>query len=208
MIDSTIPAIASACGLAPEVVFAVDVDADGAGVHVALSDHKRGGEFYLLTELDLAVDFVTGRIDIGLLVDPRNFCVSSKEKRISAHMDRKRNGWMGVVRATRGATAVALLTFVAADLSAQSTSEMKQAKQGEFELLDKKLNEVFDRVLANQDEPGKTKLKTAQNAWIKFRDAEAEFAAHSEAEGTAAPLVYIQSQIEQTKLRLEQLKSY
>jgi uncharacterized protein YecT (DUF1311 family) len=116
---------------------------------------------------------------------------------------------MGVVRATRGATAVvALLTFVAADLSAQSTSEMKQAKQGEFELLDKKLNEVFDRVLANQDEPGKTKLKTAQNAWIKFRDAEAEFAAHSEAEGTAASLVYIQSQIEQTKLRLEQLKSY
>ena len=123
-------------------------------------------------------------------------------------MDQNRNYRRRIARAATGIIALALLTFVAADLSAQSTSEMKRAKQAEFDLLDKKLNELFDRVLANQNELGKTKLKSAQNAWIRFRDAEAEFAAHSEAQGTAAALVYLQSQIEQTKLRLEQLKSY
>jgi uncharacterized protein YecT (DUF1311 family) len=123
-------------------------------------------------------------------------------------MDHNGNYCLRFAGAATGITALALLTFVAAGLSAQSTSEMKRAKQAEFDRVDKELNGVYDKVLANQNELGKAKLKAAQAAWIRFRDAEAEFAAHSEAQGTAAALVYVQSQIEQTKLRLEQLKSY
>jgi|ERR1051325_4817862 uncharacterized protein YecT (DUF1311 family) len=123
-------------------------------------------------------------------------------------MNRKGKHWSRFAGAATGFTTLALLTLIAGALAAQTTSEMKQAKQAEFELIDKKLNEVFDRVLANQNEAGKAKLKAAQNAWLRFRDAEAEFAAHSESDGTAAPLVYVQSRIEQTKLRLDQLKSY
>ncbi len=93
-------------------------------------------------------------------------------------------------------------------LPGQSTSEMKMAKQAEFELVDKELNAQYQRVLDSQDERGKINLKAAQDAWLKFRDVEAEFAAYSEHDGTAAALAYLQSQIEQTKLRVQQLKTY
>jgi len=123
-------------------------------------------------------------------------------------MDQNRNYCLRRVRAAMGITALALLNVVAAGLLAQSTSEMKVAKQTEFDRVDKELNAQYQRVLDSQDDLGKTKLKAAQDAWLKFRDAEAEFAAHSEDQGTAAALAHIQSQIEQTKLRIEQLRTY
>jgi len=51
-------------------------------------------------------------------------------------------------------------------------------------------------------------LKAAQDAWLKFRDVEAESEAYSQHDASAAALTYLQSQIEQTKLRVQQLKTY
>ena len=123
-------------------------------------------------------------------------------------MDDARNGWPGFSRFGTWLVLLGLLNVSTGRLLSQSTSEMKMAKQAEFELVDKELNTQYRRVLDSQDEQGKAKLKAAQEAWLKFRDTEAEFAAHSEDQGTAAALAYIQSQIEQTKLRIEQLKAY
>src|SRR5439155_23501107 len=93
-------------------------------------------------------------------------------------------------------------------LPSQSTSEMKMAKQAEFELVDKELNAQYQRVLDSQDERGKINLKAAQDAWLKFRDVEAEFAAYWEHDGTAAALAYLDSQIERAKLRGQQAETY
>jgi uncharacterized protein YecT (DUF1311 family) len=123
-------------------------------------------------------------------------------------MEGHRNGWPGVNRFGLWLVLLGLLNVISGTLLSQSTSEMKMAKQAEFELVDKELNTQYRRVLSGQDGQGKTKLEAAQAAWLKFRDAEAEFAAYSEHQGTAAGLAYIQNQIEQTKLRVEQLKGF
>ncbi len=119
-----------------------------------------------------------------------------------------RSDWSSFTRFGIRLTLVGLLCVLTGMLPGQSTSEMKMAKQAEFELVDKELNAQYQRVLDSQDERGKINLKAAQDAWLKFRDVEAEFAAYSEHDGTAAALAYLQSQIEQTKLRVQQLKTY
>jgi uncharacterized protein YecT (DUF1311 family) len=101
-----------------------------------------------------------------------------------------------------------LCAILSGAVSAQSTSEMKQAKQAEFEDVESQLDKVYQALLKTQDEKGAAMLTDAQKAWLQFRDAEAAFAAHSERGGSAAALIQLQSQVEQTKLRIEQLKSY
>jgi len=123
-------------------------------------------------------------------------------------MEGSQNGWPRLSQFGTHLILLSLLNVITGTLLSQSTSEMKISKQAEFELVDKELNTQYRRVLDSQDEQGKANLKAAQDAWLKFRDAEAEFAAHSEHQGTAAALAYIQSQIEQTKLRVEQLRAY
>ena len=120
-----------------------------------------------------------------------------------------RSDWSSFTRLGISLILLSLLNVLTGTLSGQSTSEMKIAKQAEFELVEKELNAHSNyRVLDGQDEQGKISLKAAQDAWLKFRDAEAEFAAHSENYGTAAALAHLQSEIEQTKLRVQQLKTY
>ncbi|MES2708247.1 MAG: lysozyme inhibitor LprI family protein [Verrucomicrobiota bacterium] len=58
---------------------------------------------------------------------------------------------------------------------AESQVEMKQQAAEAFEKADKKLNEVYRELSAKIDSESLAKLKTAQRAWVEFRDAETDF---------------------------------
>lgn len=72
---------------------------------------------------------------------------------------------------------VLLLTiFLASPVLAQSQREMNQAAGSKFATADAELNRVYKEILRlYKDKPAFIeKLRVAQRAWIKFRDAELE----------------------------------
>jgi uncharacterized protein YecT (DUF1311 family) len=56
----------------------------------------------------------------------------------------------------------------------QTQLEMNQKADNEYKKADKELNSIYNKILKDYKVDTKfiTKLKVAQNAWIKFRDAE------------------------------------
>jgi len=50
------------------------------------------------------------------------------------------------------------------------------------------------------------KLRVAQNAWVRFRDANADFQASLAEGGTMAPLLRIGTLVEMTEARTEELR--
>ncbi|MEA3213692.1 MAG: hypothetical protein QOE70_6749 [Chthoniobacter sp.] len=91
---------------------------------------------------------------------------------------------------------------------AQSQAEMNQEAYADFKNQDVALNKVYQQVLAKLDDEGQAKLKTAQRAWVAFRDAQAELAADLMRGGSAAPLLRAGSLAETTRARTRQLKEY
>ncbi len=75
-----------------------------------------------------------------------------------------------------------------------------------FEKYDKELNRVYQGILKDLDAEGQKKLKSAEEAWIKYRDAEAAFQADSERGGSLSNYIYIDTQATLTKARIDALK--
>ncbi len=91
---------------------------------------------------------------------------------------------------------------------AQSQSEMNQQSLKEFEAADAKLNDVYKQLVARLDEQARTKLKTAQRAWIAFRDAQAELQTDVTARGgSMAPLMQNTASKELTQARIKELET-
>ena len=96
------------------------------------------------------------------------------------------------------------LTFPA---KAQSQGEMNAQAEADFEKADKELNLVHQKVLKSADDDlARQKLAAAQKAWIKFRDAQAEFDADAGRGGTIAPCLYAASKTDTTEQRIAVLK--
>lgn len=72
---------------------------------------------------------------------------------------------------------------------AQTQGEMNQEAYRDFQAADKALNAAYAKALkALPDDEAREKLKTAQRAWLAYRDAEAECEADFVRGGTMAPL--------------------
>jgi uncharacterized protein YecT (DUF1311 family) len=90
---------------------------------------------------------------------------------------------------------------------AQNQHEMNQAAAAESEKADAELNKIYKKVLAAEmDEEGVKLLKSAQKAWIAFRDAEAKHAEDEARGGSMAPLLYYSALARVTKDRTKQLE--
>src|ERR1051325_4105593 len=75
--------------------------------------------------------------------------------------------------------------------NAQTQIEMNECQGREYKKADAALNTVYKQLVAKIDDEGeRTALKTAQQAWIKFRDNECEFESYLNKGGTIYPLVY------------------
>ncbi|BAY91505.1 hypothetical protein FDUTEX481_01603 [Tolypothrix sp. PCC 7601] len=92
--------------------------------------------------------------------------------------------------------------------NAQTQAEINQCAQISYQNADKKLNQVYQKLVPTLSSSSKRKLITAQQAWIKFRDASCEFERSQYEGGTIAPTIYFGC-LEQTTLqRTQQLQEY
>jgi len=73
-------------------------------------------------------------------------------------------------------TLVIFFFFAASGLRAQTQGDLDEQSCGQFHKADVALNETYSRILKEyaKDQQFIAKLKTAQKAWLAFRDAELE----------------------------------
>jgi len=90
---------------------------------------------------------------------------------------------------------------------AQSQNEMNQQAAADYEKADAELNRVYKKLMTTLDKDGQAKLKTAQRAWLAYRDVQAEFDADNQARGGSMyGLIYYTALEQFTKDRIKQLK--
>ncbi|MBD2343541.1 lysozyme inhibitor LprI family protein [Anabaena subtropica] len=92
--------------------------------------------------------------------------------------------------------------------NAQTQLEINRCSQLSYQNADKKLNQVYKRLLPKLQRPRQQKLIAAQQAWIKFRDSSCEFESSAYEGGSIAPSVYLSCLEKVTKQRTQQLQEY
>ncbi len=101
---------------------------------------------------------------------------------------------------------VALL-FLALPSQGQNQEQMTQQAEADYEKADADLKAVYSQVLAAmKDTTGRHKLEVAENAWAKYRDAQAELDADAARGGSLQPQIYALSEDATTRTRTAQLK--
>ena len=68
------------------------------------------------------------------------------------------------------------------------------------------MNAAYRHLGAKLDQRGQAKLRAAQEAWLKFRAAEAEYQADVARDGTLAPLIAASAQADLTEARRKELE--
>jgi uncharacterized protein YecT (DUF1311 family) len=76
----------------------------------------------------------------------------------------------------------------------------------DFQHADDAMNLVWKQALERQDGVGRAELRTAQRAWLKFRDAECRFRAGAVRGGSAESMVHSGCLAVLTRERTEQLR--
>jgi uncharacterized protein YecT (DUF1311 family) len=93
--------------------------------------------------------------------------------------------------------------------NAQTTAEMRDCAGKEYKQADDELNQVYRQLVAKMyDEGRKTALKTAQQAWIRYRDANCDFASYLNRGGTTEPVVRYNCMTGMTVERTKELREY
>jgi uncharacterized protein YecT (DUF1311 family) len=92
--------------------------------------------------------------------------------------------------------------------NAQTQVEINQCAQISYQNADKKLNQVYQKLVPTLSSSSKKKLITAQQAWIKFRDTSCEFERSQYEGGTIAPTIYFGCLEKTTQQRTQQLQEY
>jgi uncharacterized protein YecT (DUF1311 family) len=86
--------------------------------------------------------------------------------------------------------AAILLLCLAFTAQAQNQQELNIAAGKDYEAADKELNRVYSQLKGRLEKDERRKLAKAEQAWIKFRDAECDFRSFENTGGTIYPLVY------------------
>ncbi len=105
-------------------------------------------------------------------------------------------------------TAITCLGIVAAvnNVShAQTQSDMNQSANADYKKADAELNKAYREVLNKLDASGKTDLKAAQNAWIKYRDLDCKFQSSGAAGGAVQAMVVAGCMTDKTVARTKEL---
>jgi uncharacterized protein YecT (DUF1311 family) len=90
---------------------------------------------------------------------------------------------------------------------AQTTVEMRDCAGKEYKQADAELNAVYKRLMATlSDKAEQASLKSAQQAWLKYRDANCEFDAFENRGGTIYPVVYTSCLTAMTRARTKELQ--
>jgi uncharacterized protein YecT (DUF1311 family) len=118
--------------------------------------------------------------------------------------------------AVRGLGIVALCVLLAAPApgaaqsaaceDASSTAAMRRCEIERLKRADAGMNAAYRALSTKLDRRGREKLRAAQEAWLRFRTAEAHFQADSARGGTLAPLIAESVQADLTESRRKELE--
>ncbi len=89
--------------------------------------------------------------------------------------------------------------------NAQTTAAMRQCEIARLKRANEAMNDAYRKLAATLDARGRAKLQAAQEAWLGFRSAEAEYQADSARDGTLAPLIEASVQADLTESRGKEL---
>ena len=90
--------------------------------------------------------------------------------------------------------------------SESTTAAMRNCENLRYARAEKALDSAYAELLKQLDETGKAKLRSAQSAWLQFRQAEVDFEADTARGGTLAPLLKITAMANLTEARARELK--
>ncbi len=90
--------------------------------------------------------------------------------------------------------------------SATTTADMLNCENQRYERSEQELNSAYSALMKKLDETGKSKLRAAQQAWLKFRTANAEFQADVARGGTLAEVIRITVLADMTQARSAELR--
>ncbi len=89
---------------------------------------------------------------------------------------------------------------------AQTQTEMTICWGNQYKAADRRLNEAYKQFAAKLDEAERAQLKTAQLAWVKYRDANCEFVGDQYKGGTMRPMIAAICLTDVTDNRTRELK--
>lgn len=87
-----------------------------------------------------------------------------------------------------------------------STAAMRECENARLKHADDGMNAAYRTLSAKLDPRGQEKLRAAQEAWLTYRSAEANFQADSARDGTLAPLIAASVAVELTEMRRQALE--
>ena len=91
--------------------------------------------------------------------------------------------------------------------NAQTTAEMRDCAGNEYKQADAELNKAYKQLMAKLDDQGfQASLKSAQQAWIKYRDVNCEYESYLNRGGTTHSVVYTGCLTRMTKQRTMELR--
>jgi uncharacterized protein YecT (DUF1311 family) len=85
--------------------------------------------------------------------------------------------------------------------NAMTQTDMNLCASDEYKKADAEMNKVYQQAMLKLEPKHKEKLKTAQTAWIRFRDTHCECEAFFEKGGSIWPLYYLECLKQITKDR-------
>ena len=90
---------------------------------------------------------------------------------------------------------------------AQTQTDMNICWGNEYKKADAALNQTYQKLAAMLNDDEKVQLKTAENAWLKYRDANCDFVADQYKGGTMRPMIAAICLTDVTNNRTAELKS-
>jgi uncharacterized protein YecT (DUF1311 family) len=90
--------------------------------------------------------------------------------------------------------------------NAFTTAAMRTCEASRYATAQQELDAAYQNLMSHINREQKVELRKAQDAWIRFRDASADFQASLLEGGTSAPLVRIGSLTDMTRARALELK--
>ena len=112
-----------------------------------------------------------------------------------------------MVRLIAAAAISMALAALVPPATAQTQAEMNEQAGVKFHHADAELNTLYRDLMKKVSTPGQAKLHAAQQAWLKFRDAECEFETAGTIGGSINPMVFSHCLTGLTLQRNQQLKA-
>ena len=90
---------------------------------------------------------------------------------------------------------------------ATTTVDLNECASITFKEADKRLNATYNKIYKSLNDQEKKILKDSQNAWIKYRDTNAELMVLPYLRASMHTMVYLGAKTELTDTRIEELES-